>query len=149
MKYLKDFKDIYWLIGILLPVSVNNIFGLDYPIITLIISVILFCIIHFLRKKFLKKDKEFICIIESLDVINDNMECQFKFNSNFEKLSKRIGNNKLLIELLDYHNEIKNDHEFNFQKYSTPENFQKITKIKEDIEKYKKIIEDYKNKIRD
>lgn len=149
MKYLRDFKDIYWLIGILSPVSVNNIFGLDYPIFTLIISVIVFSIIYFLRKRFLKRDREFICIIESLDVINNDIECQFKFASNFEKLSKRIGNNKLLTELLDYHNKINNDHAFNFQKYSTPENYQKSTEIKKDIDEYKKIIEEYKNKIRD
>lgn len=150
MRYLKDLKEIYWLVGIILPNIINNTFEINYPITSISLSII-FSIIYYLiiRKNKKSEIPEFIKIINSLENVNNYNDCQSKFNSNLEKLCKRNGSNTLLVELIDFHNEINKDHSFNFQKYSTPENYQKLSKINEDLEKYKKIIIEYKNKIRD
>jgi hypothetical protein len=96
------------------------------------------------------KGREFIKIIDSLEVVNNQNDCQIKFNSNREKLCKRKGNNLLITELIEYHEKINDDHSFNFNKLTTPNySHSQVEKMKKDLEEYKKMIADYKNKIKD
>ena len=149
MKLLKEIKDIYWIVSIIIPLLVNNSGILSFPIVSLIISVVISLLYYFIKVKN-KKEKEFIEIIDSLEVINCKNDCQNKFNSNRDKLSKRKGSNKLLTELIEYHEKINDDHAFNFNKLSTPNsNNPDINKINNDFEEYKEMIIDYKNKIKD